>query len=100
MQSYLSHLHPTRSPIRCRFVRRVLIVSLFVLHLSALPIPSVWPAETADAKRPCNVLMMAVDDLRPMLGCYGDAHVKTPNIDRLASRAVVFDRAYCQIAKC
>lgn len=51
------------------------------------------------ADRP-DILLIAVDDLRPMLGCYGDARIQTPNIDRLARRAVVFDRAYCQYAKC
>lgn len=47
-----------------------------------------------------NVLMIAIDDLRPMLGCYGDTNVQTPNIDRLAKQSVLFERAYCQIAKC
>lgn len=41
-----------------------------------------------------------VDDLRPMLGCYGDQRMRTPNIDRLAEQGVVFERAYCQYAKC
>jgi len=54
----------------------------------------------AKSERAFNVLMIAVDDLRPMLGCYGDAYVQTPNIDRLATQGVVFERAYCQIAKC
>ncbi len=54
---------------------------------------------TGSAAKP-NVLMIAVDDLRPMLGCFGDAHIQTPNIDRLAKRGVVFERAYCQYAKC
>jgi iduronate 2-sulfatase len=53
----------------------------------------------AAARQP-DILMIAIDDLRPMLGCYGDARAKTPNIDRLAARSVVFDRAYCQYAKC
>ena len=44
--------------------------------------------------------MIAVDDLRPMLGCYGDARMHTPQIDQLAARSVVFERAYCQMAKC
>jgi iduronate 2-sulfatase len=32
------------------------------------------------------VLFIAVDDLRPELGCYGAAHMKTPNLDRSPSR--------------
>jgi hypothetical protein len=35
-----------------------------------------------------DVIMIAIDDLRPMLGCYGDARARTPNIDRLAPRIV------------
>ncbi|HEY1084442.1 MAG TPA: sulfatase-like hydrolase/transferase, partial [Prosthecobacter sp.] len=47
-----------------------------------------------------NVLFIAADDLRNDLGCYGNTLVKTPNLDRLASRSVVFNRAYCQQAVC
>ncbi len=47
-----------------------------------------------------NVLLIAIDDLRPALGCYGDEVAVTPNIDRLASRGTVFKRAYCQQAVC
>lgn len=31
-----------------------------------------------------NVLFIAVDDLRPEMGCYGNLVVKTPNMDRFA----------------
>ena len=57
------------------------------------------PSLVSAADRP-DVLMIAIDDLRPMLGCYGDPFVKTPNIDRLAERGMLFEKAYCQFAKC
>lgn len=47
-----------------------------------------------------NVLFIAVDDLRPVLGCYGDPVAITPNIDRIAAKGTVFERAYCQEAVC
>ncbi len=47
-----------------------------------------------------NVLFIAVDDLKPVLGCYGDKLVKTPNIDRLAKRGTIFTQSYCQQAVC
>lgn len=52
------------------------------------------------AAQPLNVLFIAVDDLRPELGCYGAAHMKTPHLDRLASQGMLFERAYCQVAVC
>lgn len=51
------------------------------------------------ADRP-NVLLICVDDLKPILGCYGDPIAKTPNIDGLATRSVLFERAYCNQAVC
>ncbi|NXC15173.1 IDS sulfatase, partial [Corythaeola cristata] len=47
-----------------------------------------------------NVLFIVVDDLRPVLGCYGDQLVKSPNIDQLASQSIVFSNAYAQQAVC
>ena len=56
-------------------------------------------AHAANAPRP-NVLLVCVDDLKPLLGCYGDRTVKTPNLDRLAARGIRFDRAYCNQSLC
>ncbi len=51
------------------------------------------------ADRP-NVLLICVDDLKPVLGCYGDPRARTPHIDRLAARGMRFDAAYCNQAVC
>ena len=51
------------------------------------------------ADRP-NVLFIAVDDLRPELGCYGADPMRTPALDRFAGTALRFERAYCQQAVC
>ncbi len=58
------------------------------------------PAALRAAATKPNVLLICVDDLKPVLGCYGDKLVKSPNIDRLAARSVQFDRAFCNQAVC
>jgi arylsulfatase A-like enzyme len=47
-----------------------------------------------------NILFIVIDDLRPQLGCYGHDDIISPNIDRLASEGMVFDRAYVQVPVC
>jgi len=56
-------------------------------------------AWAADAKRP-NVLLLMSDDLAATLSCYGYPQAKTPNLDALAKRSVLFSRAYCQFPHC
>jgi len=67
-----------------------------LLPAAAMLIPS---CKTAEQERP-NILFIAVDDLRPELGCYGNSTIISPNIDRLARSGVVFNNAYCQSAVC
>jgi iduronate 2-sulfatase len=47
---------------------------------------AVIPASLA-ADHP-NVLLIAVDDLKPLLGCCGEPRIKSPNIDALAARGL------------
>ncbi len=54
----------------------------------------------AQQSKKMNVLFIAIDDLKPNLGCYGDKIVKTPNIDRLAKMGTMFMSNYCQQSVC
>jgi len=63
-------------------------------------VSSLMPSSLAGDESEYNVLFIAVDDLRPQLGCYGVSKAKTPNIDALAASGTLFNRAYCQQAVC
>jgi arylsulfatase A-like enzyme len=56
-------------------------------------------AATSHAAPP-NVLFIAVDDLRPELGCYGESHMVTPHIDTLASQGRMFRNHYVAVPTC
>ncbi len=62
--------------------------------------PFVLVRSEAQWKGRFNVLFIAVDDLNRRLGCFGDPVAKTPHIDRIAQRGVIFRRAYCQYPLC
>lgn len=72
-----------------------LIVSGLILT-SAFSANQLYAQNQNDGKK--NILFIAVDDLKPLLGCYGDPLVKTPNIDKIAKKGVLFTHSYCQQA--
>ncbi len=74
---------------------------IFTVQLLALlmTINNAFPVFAQPKDKP-NILFIAIDDLKPILGCYGDKLIKTPNIDRLARMGTVFMRNYVQQAVC
>ncbi|WP_203257113.1 sulfatase [Hyunsoonleella ulvae] len=57
-------------------------------------------SEVLEENKPKNILFIAVDDLRPELNFYGANHIQSPNLDKLASESLVFNRAYCNVPVC
>ncbi len=52
----------------------------------------------AHGKNNKNILFIAIDDLRPALGCFDDPIAKTPCLDSFAEKGIVFKNTYCQQA--
>jgi iduronate 2-sulfatase len=75
---------------------RVLILSVI---LSVVSCKSDKKDEQDTSKKP-NILFIAIDDLRPEIGAYGSEIAVTPNLDKLASEGLLFNRAYCQEPIC
>jgi iduronate 2-sulfatase len=76
-----------------------LVVRFSIAVLLGVLLGGTSPATVTAAKQP-NVLLILVDDLKPALGAYGDPIAKSPHIDRLARRGMVFERAYTNQAVC
>lgn len=66
----------------------------------AVCLPAAAPA-AAQEKRLPNIVFILTDNQGPWtLGCYGNKDIKTPNIDRLASKGTRFTRAFSSNAVC
>jgi len=71
-----------------------------IMALSAAALPALTSIRCRGRSAPYNVLFIAVDDLRPQLGCFGHDQIISPNIDRLAAGGMMFERAFCQVPVC
>jgi arylsulfatase A-like enzyme len=57
-------------------------------------------SESADTVKSPNILFISIDDLKPVLGAYGNKIVSTPNLDQLANQGSIFMRHYVQVPTC
>ena len=94
---------PTRQPtFFTRQAIRAILIGLFGISL-ALPLDAQDRLSDSDSDsdsdRP-NILWLSTEDIGPQLGCYGDPVAKTPNLDALADRGMVFDIAWSNYPVC
>ena len=82
------------------FTRRDFLSTSLKAGTAAVFTTGLLPNLSAKVTGQYNVLFIIVDDLRPLLGCYGHPEMHTPNIDALAKRGTLFNRAYCQYPLC
>jgi arylsulfatase A-like enzyme/Flp pilus assembly protein TadD len=76
-----------------KHLREISFFSLFLLVLGATA--GLSAAGTRAKKPALNFLLITIDTLRPdRLSCYSDRHLQTPNIDSLAERGVLFQKAF------
>jgi uncharacterized sulfatase len=47
-----------------------------------------------------NILWLTSEDHGPEMGCYGDANARTPNVDALAAKGMIFTRAWSTAPVC
>ena len=80
--------------IPAQFIRKSCIRCLLCLFIVLQ-----FRCTTDDAPHP-NILFIAIDDLRPELGCYGNDLIHSPNLDRLAAEGAVFRHHYVQVPTC
>ncbi len=89
----LAQHHP---PVRIRVPLGLMRSALAIALLAGA-----WPGQRADAADPPNVLIIMADDCTHNdLPLYGGQNALTPNIDRLATQGLTFDRAYLSEAMC
>jgi arylsulfatase A-like enzyme/Tfp pilus assembly protein PilF len=68
---------------------------LFAAALAGLVFSGFPFAASASKEEDLNVLLISIDTIRPdRLSCYSTKYLKTPQIDALATRGVVFERAF------
>lgn len=75
-------------------------LKISILTLLVLLIGTTIESQASGIRKKRNVLFIAVDDLKPVGGLYGDNTVFTPQMDKLAQTAFVFENNHCQQAVC
>jgi uncharacterized sulfatase len=75
---------------------RITIISLLLVHANVL---AAHARAAAHSPRP-NIVWLSCEDISPHIGCFGDPHAITPNIDQLAAEGVRYANAFTTAGVC
>lgn len=81
-------------------MKRVRLLLCVLVFLTCSDLASACADGLDSIRKRANVLFIAVDDLRPELGCYGVEYAQSPNIDALAKRSLTFTNHFVQVPTC
>lgn len=73
-------------------------IKIYTLFLT-LAIAGLFNSAAYADDRP-NILFIAIDDMKPLIGAYGNMDIKTPTLDSIAAQGMVFTKAYAQYPVC
>ena len=68
--------------------------TLLIILLAMSPYVLAADPQTATRPQLPNIVYIALEDITPMMGCYGDTYAKTPVFDKLAEEGIRYTRAY------
>jgi hypothetical protein len=81
-------------------MKKISILGGMIAALSAWSVGSMEPT-AASQPQPPNIVFIAIDDLNDWVGCLGGhPDARTPHIDALAARGILFRNAHCQVPVC
>ena len=72
------------------------LIFIFPIFFVALNLPA---QGIKDTRKP-NIIFIAIDDLKPTIGAFGDEFAETPVLDKLAKHATIFTNNHTQQAVC
>jgi len=82
------------------FLKKALLICTMCMIASSANANDVMKKSLKKEQGKPNILFIAIDDLRPLIGAYGEPAPITPNLDAFANDAVRFDRSYVSYPLC
>ena len=91
---------PSRNRIHISMTKLFRAIACFTAGLGFAATPQISAAAAQRQSQPNILVIMSDEHNASVLGCYGNKVIRTPNLDGLASKGVVFENCYCNSPLC